>query len=65
MSALGTGGLVGLVLAKNSVLGQAANGGASLVFDYGATRDQLVVGRPASSTVSLFGGDFIFADGFD
>ena len=59
------GGLVGPVLAKNSVLGQAANGGASLVFAYGATRDQLVVGQPTVNKVSLFDGDFIFGDGFE
>lgn len=61
----GKGGLVGPVLAKNSVLGQAANGGATLVFAYGATRDQLVVGQPAINTISLFDGDFIFGDGFE
>jgi hypothetical protein len=61
----GTGGMVGPILAKNSVLGQVANGGSSLVFAYGATRDQLVVGQPAINTISLFDGDFIFADGFE
>lgn len=61
----GTGALAGPVLAKNSVLGQVASGGSSLVFAYGATRDQLVVGQPAINTVSLFDGDFIFADGFE
>ena len=61
----GTGALVGPILANNSVLGLIANGGSSLVFAYGATRDQLVVGQPAFNTVSLFDGDLIFADGFE
>jgi hypothetical protein len=61
----GNGGLIGPVLATNSVLGQVANGGADLVFDYDATRDHLVVGQPAINTVSLFDGDFIFGAGFE
>ena len=60
----GTGALVGPTLANNSGLGLVANDGSSLVFAYGATRDQLVVGQPAINTVSLFDGDFIFGDGF-
>jgi hypothetical protein len=47
------------------VLGQAANGGADLVFDYDATRDHLVVGQPAINTLSIFDGDFIFGAGFE
>lgn len=61
----GNGGLIGPVLATNSVLGEVANGGADLVFDYDAARDHLVVGQPAINTVSLFDGDFIFGAGFE
>ncbi len=46
--------LIGPINANNSVLGQAANGGASLVFDYDAVNHQLVVGRPAENVVTLF-----------
>jgi hypothetical protein len=59
------GSLVGPITSATSVLGTAANGGASMVFGYDVARDQLVVGRPASNIVTLFrGSDLIFANGF-
>ena len=53
------------VSAENSVRGAAENGGYSLVFDYDAARDQLVVGRPAENLVTLFKADLLFREGFD
>ena len=53
------------VTAENSVRGAAENGGDSMVFDYGAARDQLVVGRPAENLVTLFKADLLFREGFD
>jgi hypothetical protein len=60
----GSGGLIGPILAANSVRGTAANGGQSMVFAYDASRNQLVVGRPSSYVVSLF-NDLVFANGFE
>jgi len=57
--------LKGTIQAWNSVLGAAASGGASMVFDYDATQQQLIVGRPAENIVSLFRMDQIYADDFD
>jgi hypothetical protein len=59
------GGLVGPILATNSVRGTTANGGTGMVFAYDATRDQLVVGQPASNIVSLFKADLLFVNGFE
>ncbi len=51
----GDGGLVGTIVAVNSVRGTATNASfANLPFDYDPVRQQLVVGRPASNIVSLF-----------
>jgi hypothetical protein len=49
----------------NSVIGKAANGGSSLVYDYDATRHRLIVGRPHENIVSLFTMDQVFAEDFD
>jgi hypothetical protein len=48
----------------NSVLGDASNGGADLVWDYDETRKQLVVGRPADNRVTLFDSS-LFRNGFE
>lgn len=61
----GTGGTVGTVGRNNSVIGTAAGGGPSMVFDYDPTHDTLVVGQPASNIVSLFKADMLFANGFE
>ena len=61
----GSSGLIGPILATNSVRGTTAGGGSSLVLAYDATRDQLVVGQPASNIVSLFKADQLFASGFE
>jgi hypothetical protein len=65
--ALGDSGLIGDVLAANSVRGTVAGGGSSMVFAYDPAREQLVVGRPASNIVSLFrlSSDLIFKNGFE
>jgi hypothetical protein len=49
-----TGGTIGPIVADNSVLGTAANGGQSMVWAYDAVNRQLVVGRPADNIVTLF-----------
>lgn len=49
----------------NSVIGAAANGGASMVFTYDSGRQRLVVGRPADNIVSLFTMDQIFPANFE
>ena len=69
----GSDGLVGTIDASNSVIGTAPfagvgeTGGAGLVYAYDAARERLVVGRFASSIVSLFSlpSDLIFTDGFE
>jgi hypothetical protein len=49
------GGLIGTIVAANSVRGSVTNANfARLPFDYDPPRQQLVVGRPASNIVSLF-----------
>jgi hypothetical protein len=59
--------LIGNILPANSVRGTVAGGGASMVFGYDPSREQLVVGRPASNIVSLFtlSSDVIFKNGFE
>ncbi len=47
------GSTVGPITAINSVRGTVANGGNSMNYEYDALRAQLIVGRPASSLVSL------------
>jgi Repeat of unknown function (DUF5650) len=61
----GGGGLVGPVLATNSVLASVARAGASLESAYDPVRDQLVVGQPAANVVSLFKADLLFTNGFE
>jgi hypothetical protein len=56
---------VGTIQPWNSVIGNAANGGASMVYAYDSSRHQLIVGRPVDNVVSLFTMDQIFADGLD
>jgi hypothetical protein len=65
--ALGDIGLTGSILAENSVRGTVASGGPSMRFGYDVSREQLVVGRPASNIVSLFtlSSDLIFTNGFE
>ena len=53
----GSGGLVGPILATNSVRGTTTNPfpfASPIPFDYDATRGQLIVGQPANNIVSLF-----------
>ncbi len=49
----GNAPIIGVVDAGNSVMGTVANAGSNLVYDYDATRDQLVVGRPDENVVTL------------
>lgn len=59
-------GLSGFITPDNSVQGTEPEG--FMPFDYDETREQLVVGRPASNLVSLFTlpqATLIFANGFD
>ncbi|MBN1537621.1 MAG: hypothetical protein JW908_12865 [Anaerolineales bacterium] len=45
---------VGVVSTSNSVLGNHATGGNSMVADYDASRTQLIVGRPKDNIVTIF-----------
>jgi hypothetical protein len=49
----GTIGARGPITSTNSVRGTTADGGDSMVFDYDYVNNQLVVGRPADSIVTL------------
>jgi hypothetical protein len=51
---IGANGIVGSVSADNSVLGTNSGGGIGMVARYDAVHNQLVVGRPADSIVTLF-----------
>ena len=53
------------VTADNSVRGEAAGGGASMVYSYDPVRDTLVVGRPMENIVTVFKADLLFRDGFE
>lgn len=55
----------GSVGASNSVLGGVANGAAQITFGYDASRDHLVVGRPAENLLTIFDGNIVFSNGFD
>ena len=57
--------LKGTIRPWNSVLGTTAGGGSSMSFAYNPTRQELIVGRPASNVVSLFTMDQIFAADFE
>lgn len=58
------GGTVGAITAGNSVLGTAPGGGFNLVQAFDSVNEQLVVGRPASNTLTLFRPTFsAIADG--
>jgi len=61
----GNGPYAGTIDARNSVLGQLANSGNIVNFDYDATRDQLVVGRPVENIVTLFRPDELFKSSFE
>ncbi len=50
----GASGVFGPITAHNSVRGTTAYGGQSMVFQYDAVNDQLVVGRPADNIVTMF-----------
>ncbi len=52
--ASGLTGIAGPIVADNSVLGAAEGGGWSMCWAYDYVNDQLVVGRPADNTVTLF-----------
>jgi hypothetical protein len=56
---------VGTIQPWNSVIGNTTNGGASIVYAYDSSSQQLFVGRPADNIVSLFTMDQIFADGLE
>jgi Repeat of unknown function (DUF5650) len=56
--------LKGTIQSWNSVIGTVANGGLSMAYAYDPTRQELIVGRPASNIVSVFTMDQIFADDF-
>jgi hypothetical protein len=48
------------------VLGTVPTPNAAMVYSYDNSREQLVVGRPASNIVSLFSrGSVIFRNGFN
>jgi hypothetical protein len=47
-------GAVGLVSEDNSVLGLAANGGNSMVFEFDPFNRQIVAGRPKDNIVTIF-----------
>jgi len=49
-----TGPTTGAISVTNSILGGAANGGASLNFVFDPVNHQVVVGRPADNTINLF-----------
>ena len=49
----GSGGTVGPITTANSVIGTGNNGG-NIAFSFDAANNQLVVGRPADNTVTLF-----------
>jgi len=55
----------GTVGASNSVVGGVANGAAQISFGYDASRDHLVVGRPAENLLTIFDGNVVFSDGFE
>lgn len=61
------GSTIGPVTSANSVLGDVADAGITLVHDYDATRGTLIVGKPAENIVTLFTyiTDRIFANGFE
>jgi len=63
--ARGTAPFAATINAGNSVLGTTAEGGAHMVFDYDASRDQLVVGRPLDNIVTIFRLDALFQNGFE
>jgi hypothetical protein len=50
----GTSGTTGRITHWNSVLGEATDGGITLVFDFDYTNDQLVVGRSMENLVTFF-----------
>ena len=60
----GNGPYAGIIDAKNSVLGAAINSGDSMVFDYSAARDEVVVGRPVENIVTVFRADELFKSDF-
>ena len=60
-----SGGTIGFIDSRNSVIGTIAGGGPQMVFDYDAIRDTLVVGQPAANIVSLLKGDELFGNGFE
>jgi hypothetical protein len=56
----GSIGIHGPINVQNSVLGLAAGGGPSMVFQYDPANRQLVVGRPADNIVTLFRLPYVF-----
>jgi len=60
-----TGGLIGSVNATNSVIGTIPWGRDSMVYDYDAVHDQLVVGQRAANIISLLKADQLLRDTFE
>jgi hypothetical protein len=65
----GDGSTVGPITSGNSVIGNVANAGVTLVYTYDAARRTLIVGKPTENVVTLFSynvpNDEIFANGFE
>jgi Repeat of unknown function (DUF5650) len=61
----GGGPYSGVVDNSNSVIGQIANPGYDMSFDYDPEHLVLIVGRPSENIVTLFNVDVIFASGFE
>ena len=55
----------GTIDSTNSVIGNVADQGPNLAFDYDAGRDTLVVGKPAENIVTLLRIDRLFSGNFD
>ncbi len=61
----GSTGTFGSITEENSVIGTSSTGGSSMEFAYDPVFDQVVVGRPADSIVTLFQRTFPQAAPFD
>ena len=61
----GTGTVTGTIDARNSVIGEVADEGDRLAFAYEASRDELLVGKPAENVVVRLRIDALFVGRFD
>jgi hypothetical protein len=61
----GTSPQTGTVRAGNSVIGNLADGGRSMTFDYDSIHDVLVVGKHLENVVTLLRIDQLFSAGFE